>query len=666
MGVGVESDRSGPAQREPALAIRMLGPMTISRGATEQELPASRKMRALLAYLAIAQRPLTRSHLCELLWEEVASDPRGELRWCLSKIRGLVDEPGHKRVKTRGDTIEVDLADCFVDVLEIAHAIEKNIETLAPDRQRDLATLFQGDLLEGLEIERSPGFESWLTAQRRRLRSYHTALLEHLATSVADEEAFTHLDKWLALAPLDRHVHEILLKALARRGCIREAEEHLAATAKLFESEGLDFKPIREAWRLARVAAPSPLSTSPREEARGDGHSRRASIAVMPFVEQSPTNAHVGTGAALAHDVISRLAKLRSMFVIAQDSVFALHERQVGPEDAGRALNVDYVVSGSVRHQGTRLTVAVELTETRSARIIWAEVFDQKLHDAFLVLDEIGNRIVASVASEVELVERNRAILKPPSSLDAWEAHHRGLWHMYRFNKPDNERAQHFFETATRLDPTFARAHAGLSFTHFQKAFQGWAEREAAVDRAYDAAQQSLLADDRDPAAHCAMGRALWLHGRQDQSVVELERAVDLSPNFAVGHYTLAFVHSQAGDPQAAIRCADHSRELSPFDPLLFAMLGARAMALVRMGEVQEAAHWASMGAARPNAHHHVRALAAFTLALSGSLDAARAQAAAIHKSQPGYRTADFFGAFQFDQEGAALFRQGAKLIGMA
>ena len=114
---------------------------------------------------------------------------------------------------------------------------------------------------------------------------------------------------------------------------------------------------------------------------------------------------------------------------------------------------------------------------------------------------------------------------------------------MYRFSKPDNDRARHFFEMAVRLDPTFARAHAGLSFTHFQNAFQGWAKREPEIDRAFEAAGQSLMADDRDPAAHWAMGRALWLRGQHDQSVAELEQAIDLSPNFALAHYTLAFVH---------------------------------------------------------------------------------------------------------------------------
>jgi tetratricopeptide (TPR) repeat protein len=174
------------------------------------------------------------------------------------------------------------------------------------------------------------------------------------------------------------------------------------------------------------------------------------------------------------------------------------------------------------------------------------------------------------------------------------------------------------------------------------------------------------MADDRDPAAHWAMGRALWLRGDHDESVVELTRAIDLSPNFALGHYTLAFVHSQAGDPQAAISSSDHSRHLSPFDPLLFGMLASRAMALVRLDRFEEAAGWAVKAAARPNAHAHIRAIAAFSLALAGSLDEARAHAAAIHRRLPRYGLADFLGAFHFDSRGAALFRKGARRIGMA
>ena len=421
---------------------------------------------------------------------------------------------------------------------------------------------------------------------------------------------------------------------------------------------------------LVPTASPAALFSLPPPAGGPDsvlsGAPRRASIAVMPFADLSPALHARGSAAdALAHDVITRLAQLRSLFVIAQGTVFALHERSIDPQAAGRMLNVDYVVSGSVRRRGQRLTVTVELAETRSARIVWAEVFDKPVGDALFVLDEIGSKIVACVAGEIELTERNRAILKPPNSLDAWEAHHRGLWHMYRFNTDDNERARHFFEMAVRLDPTFARAYAGLSFTHFQNAFQGWGQRAPEIERAFAAASQSLLTDERNPAAHWAMGRALWLRDQHEQSVVELEQAVHLSPSFALGHYTLAFVHSQTGDPQAAIASSDHSRLLSPFDPLLFGMLGARAMALVRLGRFEEAAGWAVQAAARPNAHAHILGIAAFSLALAGSLDQARTHAAAIRRMLPQYGIDNYLAAFRFDPPGAALFRKGAALIGM-
>jgi DNA-binding SARP family transcriptional activator len=654
----------------------MLGALAISRGDRVLSLPASRKVRALVAYLALAPLPVTRSQLCELLWD-APDDPRGELRWCLSKIRALVDEPGRLRVQSEGDTVRLDLGDCFVDAIEVAHAAKSGIGGLGPERQRQLAALFNGDFLEGLEMDRSPVFNGWLTAQRRRFRACHAALLEHLVTSVPDDEALVHLDGWLRLAPFDPRVHAILLGALARRGRIREGEEHVAATVRLFEDEGLDAAPIREAWAAARAhavsAPPAAASVHAVTEPSADADNvapvagRRASIAVMPFIDTSTAvGARGGPADALAHDVITRLAKLRSLFVIGHGTVFALHDRHIGPEEAGRMLSVDYVISGSVRRGGRQLTVAVELAETRTARVAWAETFHRKSDDALVVLDEIGNKIVASIASEVEMLERNRAILKPPSSLDAWEAHHCGLWHMYRFNRAENDRAREFFERAVRLDPTFARAWAGLSVTHFQNAFQGWGERERERDRAFEAAGHSLMADDRDPAAHWAMGRALWLRGQHDASVTELERCIELSPSFALGHYTLAFVQSQAGDARAAIAASDHSRRLSPFDPLLFGMFGARAMALVRLARFDEAAEWAVKAAARPNAHPHILALAAFTLGLAGSLDQARATAAALHKQLPGYDVDDFLAAFRFDPQGAALFRKGARRIGAA
>ncbi|MGS1108288.1 transcriptional regulator [Achromobacter anxifer] len=678
---GVESAEGSAGPKPPVgsvpggeVRLRLLGPMAISRAGAALALPPSRKLRALIAYLALAPHPVQRAHLCELLWD-IPNDPRGELRWCLSKARALLDEPGRRRVETAQDTVRLDLADCHVDAIEIGSAMQQGIGQRDCGQLQALAALFAGDFLEGLEIDRNPFFNNWLTAQRRRLRACHAAVLEHLAASLpaASDETCACLDQWLQLVPFDRRAHEMLLGLLARRGQWREGEEHLAAAVRAFEADGLDWRPLRDAWRelrgrasltLRQEAAPGEASDGPPADARD--RAGRASIAVMPFADRSAqAGVRGGLADGLAYDIITRLAKLRSLFVIAQGTVFALDQRNVGPDEAGRTLNVDYVVSGSLQRRDQRIAVSVELVESRTARIVWADVYDRELDDAFLALDEIGNRIVAAIDLEIEAAERNRAILRPPNSLDAWQAHHRGLWHMYRFNRADNEQARHFFEAALRLDPTFSRAYAGLSFTHWQDAFQRWGEQAPAIDLAFEAAGQGLIADDRDPAAHWAMGRALWLRGNQDQSLAELARAVDLSPNFALAHYTLGFVNCQSGDAEAAIGSSDHSRDLSPYDPLLFGMLAVRALALVRLGRFEEAAGWALKAAARPNAHVHILAIAACCLAIAGKDNETAGLLAAIRKTHPSYRVDDFLAAFRLAADAEALFRAGARRIGL-
>jgi TolB-like protein len=533
-------------------------------------------------------------------------------------------------------------------------------------------------LLEGLELEASPLFSQWLGAERRGLASLQARVLSEIVrrSPAQSEDLLSWLERWLKADPFERRAHESLLATLVQRGRLREAEEHLAATMRLFELEGLEWLPLREAFRKAKANLRSrdiEIKASPPAASSGAGSgiaglARRASICVMPFLERSTggvTRSSLGDG--LADDVITRLAKLRVLFVIARGTAFALGDRNIDAEEAARILAVDYLVSGSVQRRDGRLIVKVELAETRRPRVVWADEIDCAQGDELRGLDEIGHGIVASIAEEVESAERNRAILKPPSSLDAWEAYHRGLWHIYRFNSADNDRAEHFFRLSAQLDPTFARAHAGLSFAHFQNVFlHRPGDRERESDRAYAAAGQSLMADDRDPAAHWAMGRALWLRGREAESLTELETSVDLSPNFALGHYTLGFIQSQSGDPQAAIGAVDHSRRLSPFDPLLFAMLTTRAISHTRRGEYQEAATWAVKGAARPNAHVHILAIAAQCLALAGRVEEARSYLNRIHEQMPAYTAADFFSAFRFSPDAQALFRRGANLVGFS
>lgn len=593
----------------------------------------------------------------------------------------ILDEPGRARVSARSDMISLDLADCRVDALEVEAATRTGLEAMDLPRLRGLCDLFVGDFLEGLDLARSPQLDHWLATQRSRYRARHAAVLEQLIKRLANDprEVRPYVERWVELSPFDARAQILLLRTLLECGLRAEAEQHLAAAARLFAAEDIDIDPIRRAWQeLRKEQAPPLLPTVPAQArviepaphpptlpAAGTVAPSRASLAVMPFAEPDKHEGQTRLADGLTHDIITRLAKLRNLFVIARGSVFALAERGIGPQDAAKRLNVDYFTTGMVKRSSDRVLVSVELVEARTARIVWSEEFDLKPDEAFLVLGNIGDMIVASIAHEIETAEKNRAILKPPNSLNAWEAYHRGLWHMYRFTKADNDLAQQFFRQSTEQDPTFARAFAGISFTHWQNAFQHWADREREADLAFEAAGRSLIVDDHDPAAHWAMGRALWLRSRQDQAVAELERAVDLSPNFALGHYALSFVQSQSGDPAAAIASSDHSRSLSPFDPLLFGMLGARAMAHVRLGQYEEAAEWAIKASARPNAHNIILAIAAHCLALAGRVEEGKAFAATIRQSLPNFRVDDFLATFRFSPEAEALFREGARRIGL-
>ncbi len=657
--------------------VQLLGPLTVFRAGAKLDLPASRKTRALFAYLALADGAVGRSRLCELLWE-LPSDPRGELRWCLSKIRAFLGSASSQTVETSGETVRLRLEDGAVDAVELAEAA-KAFDKVDIDQLRAAASRFTGDFLEGLEVDRSPLFMSWLTAQRRHFRSLQAALLEHLALRLParSSEALTYLEQWVQLEPTDTRANVLLLGAFLQNQRAVDAERHLHGAARLFEDAKLDFGPVRAAWRLARslpapatcyaeAASPADAQSLSMHAERAASARQRASLAVMPFVDGMCADDRGGIADGITDDIISRLAKLRSLFVIARGSVFALAERGVDAAKAARMLRVDYVVSGVVRREAGRVTISIELSEVHSARIVWSELFERQLSNACYAFDEICNEIVASISNEIEAAERNRALLRPPGSLNAWEAYHRGLWHMYRFTRAENERAQHFFQTAVSLDPTFAGGYAGLSFTHWQSAFQHWGDRDRESGFAADAASLSLHADKHSPAAHWAMGRALWLRGNQEESLRELEQAVQLSPNFALGHYTLAFVHSQTGDAEFAISASELSQRLSPFDPLLFAMMSSKAVSFVRLGRFEEATEWALKGAAKPNAHNIILATAAHCLGFEGRFDEARAFVDLIRRSAPHYSVRDYLTSFRFQPDDAALFRECSKKIGLA
>jgi tetratricopeptide (TPR) repeat protein len=276
------------------------------------------------------------------------------------------------------------------------------------------------------------------------------------------------------------------------------------------------------------------------------------------------------------------------------------------------------------------------------------------LDDIFQVQDDITNAVIAAIEPAIERAEMQRALLKPPESLSAWEYFHRGLWHCFRFTAGDNEIAHQLFLHALSLDPHFSRAFAGISFTHYSRAFlNAVPDVDEEIVRALEAGTRSVGFDGRDAMGHWALGRALYLSREHDEALAAIDRALVLNPSYAQGHYAKGFIGIHAGLDHASVPSLDMAQRLSPFDPLLFAMKSSRGISLANQGKYDEAAAWAIRATHEPNAHFHIYAIAAACLELAGRPADARNNARWVIERQPRYSVEVFRRSFPHKDEAA-------------
>jgi len=266
--------------------------------------------------------------------------------------------------------------------------------------------------------------------------------------------------------------------------------------------------------------------------------------------------------------------------------------------------------------------------------------------------EELRARILAALELHIPLHEAHLARLTVSENLDAWSAFHLGLQHMYRFNRSDNAAATALFERAVKLDPGFARAHAGLSFVHFQTAFMRHTDDLASeIARARHCAERGLELDPLDPFVNFTMGRTYWLEGDLERGLGWLERATSISPSYAQGIYARAWTEALAGRGLEGREHVDLAMRLSPLDPLYYAMLGTRAFTHLVLGEDVPAADWAERAARAPGAHVLIAMIAAAIQALAGSDARAAHWTANVRGRNPTLTREDFFRAFPIKPE---------------
>ena len=167
----------------------------------------------------------------------------------------------------------------------------------------------------------------------------------------------------------------------------------------------------------------------------------RPSIAVLPFRPIGDAGTYVTIADGLPHELITELARLRWLFVIARGSSFRLRRDDIDVREVGRLLGVRYCLSGSVEISGQHLVVTTELADTRSGEVIWGERYTGQVDDVHTVRSEIRAQILTSLEIQIPLHEAADARLMSTENLDAWSAYHLGLQHIYRFNHSDNVKA---------------------------------------------------------------------------------------------------------------------------------------------------------------------------------------------------------------------------------
>ena len=374
----------------------------------------------------------------------------------------------------------------------------------------------------------------------------------------------------------------------------------------------------------------------------------RPSIAILPFQCLGASIPAFPIAEALPSDLISALSRLHWLFVIARGSSFRFRALDTSLDEVRKALNVRYCMTGNIEVSGNRMSVSVELSDTSDNGIIWSERFRGALEDVHAIRDEIISAVTSGVEVRIPFNEAQRAQLQSPENLDAWSAYHLGLRHMYRFNKSDNERATDLFERAIAIEPGFARAYAGLSFTNFQTAFLRYAADDGSARRAQHYAAQCLERDPLDPFGHFTMGRAHWLVEDLEGSLPWLERANALNPNYAQARYSTGWAEALLGSAEASQRNIDAALVLSPLDPLAYGMLGARALSHLTLDERAQAAAWAERAANAPGAHPLIAMVAAAAHGLNGDDARARVWAAAVRDRASYLNRADFLRAFPF------------------
>jgi DNA-binding SARP family transcriptional activator len=356
------------------LELKFLGDFEVLRNGRPQTLPPSRKTRALLAFLCLNPRRFRREYLCELLWE-VPDDPRGSLRWSLSKLRRLVDDKDRPRLIADRTYVEMDTSGASVDALAIRSLADRDVKDITLEELEHSAEYLRGDLLEGLDLPNFYDFHGWCVAEREQVTRAQARLLKELVNRLGDdaERALPHARALVSLSPYDEDARALLIRLLVSLGYLEEAEQQYRMGLRMLKEIG--------------VVPQGALHAARRQPAAGEPPAADITRATAP-----KTIVELGSGLIGRNEEASRLAGLYEQVKTSGKAHFTLLRGEPG---IGKTRLMETVAALARGDGAVVLTASAYESESIRPFALWIDALQRDDPAAFsgiFIDEEAGNR----------------------------------------------------------------------------------------------------------------------------------------------------------------------------------------------------------------------------------------------------------------------------------
>jgi adenylate cyclase len=398
-------------------------------------------------------------------------------------------------------------------------------------------------------------------------------------------------------------------------------------------------KNITRPVRVYRVRDASAASNSPPQLATLPLPDK-PSIAALPFANLSgdPEQEYFADG--MVEEIITALARIRWLFVIARNSTFAYKGRAIDAKQIGRELGVRYLLEGSVRKSSNRVRITAQLIDATNGAHLWADRFDGSLEEVFELQDKVAISVAGVIEPTLRQAEIERARRKRPDSLDAYDLYLRALPHAFTAMPEDADKALALLVKAVELEPDFAAAHAIIAWCHEQQYLRGGLQEETR-NAALRHARHAMATGGDDAVALATAGFVIAAAGLDyETALTAFDRSFALSSSSALALGFSSIVRAWMGDDAIAIEHANSALRLSPFDPLIYVPYLGLAYAHFAAGRFEETAAAARL-ASQSNPRFSVPyMLQAAALGILGRREDARIAVERLLELRPGITVA--------------------------